>query len=202
MTYTPKNNLVKWENEIERMQASFKSKTVLDKTKPPLTCDIDYMDDPYGVMHTSFASSPGAGGQPWPNALEPREPARDPGLDEFALSTAGTLGHEMERTGRKYAASFTSKADRMPSTKDRTPQHLGPGAYQQQGASVSIRDPKRASYTFKSETASALFDATANQPPDAIQPIQSAILMKHWTSSGCAFSTRERFPRERKKWKS
>jgi len=200
-SYHPKNKLVNWNNDTDRMSASFASKTVLGNDPPPITSDIDYMDDPYGSLLASIASSPSARGHGWPNALEPREPARDPGLDEFSISRAGTLEHEVVRTSRKYASSFHSGMKRMPPTKHITPEELGPGVYNIASASISVRDPKRASYCFKSQTASAMFDGVASQPPDTIQPIQSAILMKHWTSSGSAFSTRERFPRERKKWK-
>ena len=68
-------------------------------------------------------------------------------------------------------------------------------------AQVRVRDPKRMNYTFKSETSSSLFGAEAGQPPDTVQSIQSAILSRHWTSKGVAFSTRERFPRARPRWK-
>ena len=66
---------------------------------------------------------------------------------------------------------------------------------------MAVRDPKRANYTFKSQTSGGLFDSQASQPPDAIQSIQTAILLRHWTSSGSPFSTRERFPRVRARWK-
>ena len=74
-------------------------------------------------------------------------------------------------------------------------------AYEVAQASVAVRDPKRANYTFKSQTSGGLFDSQASQPPDAIQSIQTAILLRHWTSSGSPFSTRERFPRVRARWK-
>lgn len=68
-------------------------------------------------------------------------------------------------------------------------------------ASVAVREPKRNSYTFKSQTTGSVFGASSNEPPDNVQSIQSAILNRHWTSKGSAFSTRERFPRVRAKWK-
>ena len=67
--------------------------------------------------------------------------------------------------------------------------------------SVRVRDPKRMNYTFKSQSSGSVFGAPAGQPPDTVQSIQSAILRKHWTSKGVAFSTRERFPRNRPRWK-
>ena len=68
-------------------------------------------------------------------------------------------------------------------------------------ASVAVREPKRNSYTFKSQTTGSVFGASSNEPPDNVQSIQSAVLNRHWTSKGSAFSTRERFPRVRAKWK-
>ena len=199
-TYNPTNNLIKWENDIERMNASFKSKTKLNKQEIPITHEVDWMEDPFGAMHAVLSSSPSAHGHGWPAALEPREPVRDPGLDFFSSSMDGQLSFEVGRHPRKYAGVFQSRAPRLHSTMHQE-HDLGPGAYDTNAASVSVKDPKRANATFKSQTTTALFDAVANQPPDAIQPIQSAILCKHWTSSGCPFSTRERFPRERRKWK-
>jgi hypothetical protein len=199
-TYNPTNNLIKWENDVERMNASFKSKTKLNKQEIPITHEVDWMEDPFGAMHAVLSSSPSAHGHGWPAALEPREPVRDPGLDFFSSSMDGQLSFEVGRHPRKYAGVFQSRAPRLQSTMHQE-HDLGPGAYDTNAASVSVKDPKRANATFKSQTTTALFDAVANQPPDAIQPIQSAILCKHWTSSGCPFSTRERFPRERRKWK-
>ena len=201
-TYTPKNNLIQWENEPTRMTSSFASKTELAPIPRPITADIDFMHDPFGSMHAAYGSSPSSRGHAWPNATEPRKPARDAGLDEFSISEAGTLGFEVVRTSRNYASSFASGAKRMPSVKHATPDTLGPGSYNTAHASVTVRDPKRATHTFKSQTTTAMFDRPpANEPPDAIQSIRSAVLMKHWTSAGSAFSTRERFPRQRKRWK-
>ena len=144
-TYIPKNNLVKWENDVTRMSSSFASKTTFDKVDRPLTCDIDFMDDPYGAMHASYASSPSSRGHGWPNALEPREPARDPGLDEFSLSQEGTLALAMSRSSRRYASSFVSAAKRMPPIPPAghaTSEVLGPGAVSLHGELTWQRWPR------------------------------------------------------------
>ena len=58
------------------------------------------------------------------------------------------------------------------------------------------------SYPFKSQSETgSLFNSVASGPPDTIQSIQTAILLRHWTAGGSPFSTRERFPRVRAKWK-
>ena len=106
----------------------------------------------------------------------------------------------------QYAASFisTTKRDSGPSGSGlggETSPALGPGVYDLALSAVRVHDPKRSNYTFKSTTSSSLFGTPAGQPPDTVQSIQSAILSRHYTSKGVPFSTRERFPRQRAKWK-
>ena len=200
-TYHPRGPA--WHNDPSRMTSTFLSK-VPNRTKmgTPLTCEIDYLESPERSMRATLTSGPSSHGHAWPNALEPRELMRDKAFDDFCEIDVGTLSSAVTHSSRRYASSFQSASKRMPSDTDgATSPVLGPGAYDTAKASIVVHEPKRANYTFKSQTQGSLFDAHANQPPDAIQSIQTAILLRHWTSKGSAFSTRERFPRVRKRWK-
>ena len=183
------------------MTSTFKSSTKLRSYKTPLTADIDFLQAPEAGVRASQGAAPSSQGHAWPQALEPRELARDPGLDDFGEVRSHSFADTVQNSSRKYAASFTSSAKRMPPPEAHTPASLGPGAYDHMVTAVRVMDPKRPNYTFKSQTAGSLFNLHANQPPDTIQPIQSAILRRDWTAKGVAFSTRERFPRNRPKWK-
>lgn len=195
----------KWLHEPERPVSVFASKTVLREYEVPLTAQLDFLAKP-AQLSASMGSAPGAGGLRWPAPPEPREPVRDHGLDEFCDTVNGSLGAEVLRTSRNYASSFQSNGKRTGAEdavgfKAETSPALGPGVYELPLASVTIKEPKRATYTFKSQTSGSVFGAQSNEPPDNVQSIQSAILSRHWTSKGSAFSTRERFPRVRPRWK-
>jgi hypothetical protein len=200
-TYHPK--MPAWHNDPSRMTSTFLSKVPnRTVTGAPLTCEIDYLESPEKSTLATLTSGPSSHGHSWPDALEPRELVRDKAHDDFCQIDVGTLSSAVTHSSRRYASSFQSASKRMSSLSDeQTSPVLGPGAYDTAKASIVVHEPKRANYTFKSQTQGSLFDSHANQPPDAIQSIQTAILLRHWTSKGSAFSTRERFPRQRPKWK-
>lgn len=186
-----------WLVEPERETSAFASKTQMRMAELPLTAELDFLGAPE-QMTLQYRSAPGSRGLTWPVPPPPRENHRMPGLDQFSDAEI-SLENDVLHSARKYAASFQSNSKRMPTTRE---QHqLGPGSYDVQKSSVTVNDPKRASYAFKSETNNSMFRDAKNEPPDAVQSIQSAILARHWTSKGLAFSTRERFPRARPKWK-
>jgi hypothetical protein len=192
-----------WLNEPLRELSSFASKTPLRKFQEPITAQLDFLSHA-GQLEVQYGAAPGAHGLRWPSPPEEREVVRDPGLDNFSDTLVGSLGNEVALSSRSYASSFqsTSKRGFNADSGAETPAELGPGVYELQLASIRVHDPKRASYTFKSTTTSSSFGTpSVGQPPDTIQSIQSAILRKHWTARGVAFSTRERFPRVRPRWK-
>jgi len=193
----------KWLVEPEREASVFASKTPLRKYEVPLTSQLDFLAHA-GQLAVQYESAPGSKGLHWPAPPEPREVVRDPGLDEFCDAVTGSVGSEIVRSSRKYASSFQSNSRRggeQVGFSPATSAELGPGVYDLPFEAVKVREPKRASYTFKSQTNSSIFGASSNEPPDNVQSIQSAILNRHWTSKGSAFSTRERFPRVRSRWK-
>jgi hypothetical protein len=179
----------------------FQSSTQYDKVKPRLTDQLDFLKNPEVGYNASMPLVPSSRGIKWSLPRDYQEPHRDPGLDEFCQIEIGTLGGEMLTSPRKYAPVFNSAVKRFkPVYETMTGPELGPGSYDFE-PSISVHEPNRQSYPFKSQASNTMFDKAANQPPDAIQSIQSAILMRHWTSRGVAYSTRERFPRQRARWK-
>lgn len=195
----------KWLDDPDRQTWYFSSKTQFTKDRKPLTADIDFLASQDSTqLKASLGSAPGSSGLVWPSPPEPREVVRDPGLDEFADNITGSVASDIVRSSRRYASSFNSNLKRGAEAVGFTPgttAELGPGVYELPLASVAVKEPKRNSYTFKSQTTGSVFGASTNEPPDNVQSIQSAILNRHWTSKGSAFSTRERFPRVRPKWK-
>ena len=67
-----------------------------------------------------------------------------------------------------------------------------------------MRDPKRPSNSFKTELKSTLVpNKRLAEPPDLQYCFSSPVLgadAASWTSKGYATSTRERFPRARRRW--
>ena len=156
-----------------------------------------------GQVSLERAEAPLAHGLRWPDPPEFREVYRDHGLDDFGEYWHNTFAKDCTESSRRYASSFNSTTKRDADVvNNSTPQALGPGAYEVAAATIQIKEPKRMTYSFKSQTDSSSFGTSVvNEPPDMVQSIQSAILSRHWTSKGVPFSTRERFPRERKRWK-
>lgn len=203
-TYNP--SMPRWHKDPQRAMGVFTSKTPLRQYDTPLTSQIDYLGHA-GQLTSSRAELPGSRGHGWPDVPDPLSVNRDPGLDNFCDAVTGSVSGDVAVSSRKYAPVFQSAHKRnqdrasldlvaMPAGFSRaTSPMLGPGVYDTPMNEVHVRDPKRASYTFKSQTVSDIFGTPAGQPPDAVQSIQSAILSRHWTSKGVAFSTRERFPR-------
>jgi len=192
-----------WMMEPERQSSAFASKTQKSGLQKVLTSDIDYLNKPE-LAQVVIGDSPGSGGYTWPR--HEHEVVISHGGDGlldrwYDADCYGkqTLATGVQQSTRKYASSFTSASKRFPPRKD---QHdLGPGAYESPASAVQVRDAKRANYAFKSLTIGSSFTREANEPPDAIQSSQYADMSKHWTSRGLAFSTRERFPRQRPRWK-
>ena len=184
----------------------FSSKTALRTYDTPITSQLDFtgLSAPLtSQLAVQRVEAPGSRGLHWPDPPEPREVQRDPGLDTFSDAFTRSMNGDVMNSSRKYAASFqsTEKRGQDYTVARPTSPALGPGVYELPLESVRVRDPKRMNYTFKSQTDSSIFGVPAGQPPDTVQSIQSAILGRHWTSKGVAFSTRERFPRARPKWK-
>lgn len=210
-SYNP--SMPQWHNDPQRPMSSFASKTQTRNYATPLTSQIDFLNPDLGPLVSSRGEAPGSRGLEWPVVPAPSDVERDRGLDEFCDALTGSVGSEVSRSARKYSSVFNSAHRRNLAELRNQPFHtsaytrttsplLGPGVYDTPlNDGARVRDPKRASCTFKSETSSSIFGTPAGQPPDAVQSIQSAILSRHWTSKGVAFSTRERFPRDRPKWK-
>ena len=79
---------------------------------------------------------------------------------------------------------------------------LAPGSYDPPPGCVQIKDANRTTYQFKSTADYSTFGSKApNEPPDMIHSPLMAMQAATWTSKGFPFSTRERFPRVRSKWK-
>jgi len=193
-----------WTLEGERQSSAFASKTQKSGLDKVLTSDIDYLNKPELVSHAVMENAPGSLGYTWPRHEHEMVMTNggDGALDRYYdVDSLGkqSLQTGVHQSGRKYASSFTSASKRFPPRKD---QHeLGPGAYEMPPSAVTVKDAKRANYAFKSLTTGSAFSREANEPPDAIQSSQYAEQSKHWTSKGLAFSTRERFPRQRPRWK-
>ena len=79
---------------------------------------------------------------------------------------------------------------------------MAPGSYDPPPGCVQIKDANRPTYQFKSTADYSTFGSRApNEPPDMIHSPLMAMQAANWTSKGFPFSTRERFPRVRSKWK-
>ena len=79
---------------------------------------------------------------------------------------------------------------------------MAPGSYDPPPGCVQIKDANRPTYQFKSTADYSTFGSSApNEPPDMIHSPLMAMQAAKWTSKGFPFSTRERFPRVRSKWK-
>ena len=79
---------------------------------------------------------------------------------------------------------------------------MAPGSYDPPPGCVQIKDANRTTYQFKSTADYSTFGSKApNEPPDMIHSPLMAMQAATWTSKGFPFSTRERFPRVRSKWK-
>jgi len=194
---------LEWLDDPGRQGSVFASKTSLRVNDVPLTAQLDFLAHA-GQLDKQYESAPGSKGLHWPAPPEPREVVRDHGLDQFCDAVSGSVGSEVIRSSRKYASSFQSNAKRggeQIGFKPVTSTELGPGIYDLPFEAIKVQDPKRGSCAFKSQTSSSAFSASCNEPPDNVQSMQSAILSRHWTSKGSAFSTRERFPRTRARWK-
>ena len=191
-----------WLNDPLRPHSTFHSKTKLRQYETPLTAQLDFLGHA-GQVSLERAEAPLAHGLRWPDPPEFREVYRDHGLDDFGEYWHNTFAKDCTESSRRYASSFNSTTKRDADVvNNSTPQALGPGAYEVAAATIQIKEPKRMTYSFKSQTDSSSFGTSVvNEPPDMVQSIQSAILSRHWTSKGVPFSTRERFPRERKRWK-
>jgi len=192
-----------WMFEPERQSSAFASKTVKGVTEAALTADIDYLNKPQ-LLTQVIGDSPGSRGYTWPRHEHEMilGPGGDGLLDRVYDPDYGgkqTVANGVINSGRKYASSFTSASKRFPAV--RQPHEMGPGSYEEPRVAVQVKDAKRSSYAFKSLTTGSTFTKESNEPPDAIQSSQYAEQARHWTSKGLAFSTRERFPRQRPRWK-
>jgi len=193
-----------WAIDPERQSSAFASKTQKSTLDKVLTSDIDYMNKPELVNRLVDENAPGSLGYTWPRHEHEMVLTHggDGLLDRYYDVDFGdkeSLATGVHQSARKYASSFTSASKRFPPRRE---QHdLGPGSYEMPPSAVQVRDAKRANYAFKSLTTGGSFTREANEPPDAIQSSQYAEQSKHWISKGLAFSTRERFPRQRPRWK-
>lgn len=166
-----------WITEPKRKQSSFASKTEKNPLPRPLTADIDHGKD-FGERGsrktTGCGGAPGSRGLPWTQDLrkppffhipfkaypfeggEPR--GREPGLDKFyeldtvvasPLALTATMAINVERSQRKYSATFRSKLPARPITDARGGSgNLGPGSYtlhRRLRSSVQLTDPDRPS---------------------------------------------------------
>lgn len=193
-----------WSCEPERQSSAFASKTQKAGIDKVLTSDIDYLNKPELIPKYVEENAPGTLAYSFPRHEQETQIVRggDGLLDRFYDVEYGpklSLHNGVHQSGRKYAASFTSASKRFPLRRE---QHdLGPGSYEMPSSAVQVRDSKRPHAAFKSLTTGSCFSREANEAPDAIQTNQYAEISKVWTSKGLAFSTRERFPRQRPKWK-
>lgn len=198
-TYSPAP--LRWLVEPERQTSAFASKTRKGQLAAPLTADIDF----YSQQTTELTrgDAPGTRGFTWSKRPITDAPGtRAPPLDvcyDVDTGTKQTLVSSVARSSLKYASTFQSNAKRFVPRDEATA--LGPGAYASPPSAVQIRDAKRASSAFKSLTVAKGSYVEQNAPPDNIQSSTYADQAKKWTSKGLAFSTRERFPRSRPKWK-
>jgi len=192
-----------WMDEPERPTASFASKTVLAPTKPPITSDIDFLNKPE-LIDVQRQVPPGFYSYTWGKQEQrPTDPS-DAKLDKFYdydnKLTQLNLHTVMLHHPRKYAASFLSQDRRFKPPKEI--HGLAPGSYDPPPGCVQIKDVNRRTYQFKSTTNISTFGTKApNEPPDMIHSPLMAMQAATWTSKGFPFSTRERFPRVRAKWK-
>ena len=192
-----------WMDEPERPTASFASKTVVGKERPPVTAEIDFLNKPELIDYQRQVA-PGFHSYTWgKQAQRPNDPS-DAKLDKFYdvdnKLTQFNLSTVMLHHPRKYAASFLSQDRRFKPQKEI--HGLAPGSYDPPPGCVQIKDANRPTYQFKSTADYSTFGSRApNEPPDMIHSPLMAMQAANWTSKGFPFSTRERFPRVRSKWK-
>ena len=191
-----------WIVEIERGTSAFLSKTEKSKLAVPITAELDFLDKPEQFEMVN-PIAPGSKGLKW-NEGEPKTiyDFYDQPLDRFYDPDYGvkqTLQKGMVECPRKYAATFNSVDPRFKKPKEISA--LGPGSYEQPPSAVQIKEPKRMTYSFKSTTSTSSFKTKSDEAVDSVSSGEAASQAKHWTSKGFAFSTRERFPRQRARWK-
>lgn len=202
-TYHPPNPA--WVIDARRLHSTFASKTAKDVARDDLlTAEVDYTNRPelWPIVH---GAAPGTRSLPWSKIPDAR-PATMPivvALDRFYGEDFGpkdSLVGAVTASARKYASSFTGDRRFRP-PKEATPQALGPGAYTDTTLNaIQVHDEKRSSSAFKVQLASTFIPLGQSDPPDMIHSPLLAKEAKTWTSKGCAFSTRERFPRIRPRW--
>jgi len=195
-----------WMDEPERLTASFASKTKGGtKSIPPLTAEVDFINKPE-LIDFQRQVAPGFHSYTWgKQAQRPHDPS-DTKLDRFydydSKLTQLNLSTVMEHHPRKYAAVFQSADRRF--KKEKEVHQMAPGSYEPPPgcADLQLKDANRPTYQFKSTADYSTFGTTApNEPPDMIHSPLMAMQAAKWTSKGFPFSTRERFPRVRSKWK-
>lgn len=198
-----------WVNEPRRMGSAFCSKSAKGSDMGrTMTSDVDFLNKPE-LFGTLRECAPGSRTLPWTRESEAR-PRTHPSSNtpntpftyvdviyDVDFPPKQHLATAVDESGRRYASSFTSAEVRFREVKQ--PTALGPGQYEVATSTVAIIDPKRSSCAFKT-VVPPVFCKIPPEAPDNIHNPRLAMQAKTWTSKGCAFSTRERFPRVRPRW--
>lgn len=136
-TYHPPPPL--WMHNPERNSSAFASKTQKAETKKMLTSDVDFFNKPE-VLDLIRRDPPGRRGYKWRQSTNDISIDRwkDPLLDRFYDHEAPykeTFAVAMERSPRKYAASFAPEPKRFQSKEE---VKLGPGAYDEPPPAIQV----------------------------------------------------------------
>lgn len=214
-----------WLKEIDRQGPSFISKTRQrggavggGREAASITTQIDMLPNVVGenekgvlpaaeLVKKQVSNPPGNEGFTW--GRQPQHPPeyKDKPLDKYYVTEDKKYGkptmlYVMEHSDRKYAASFNSQDRRFKELDAlaKADNQLGPGTYDMP-PTIGVKDPKRMTYPFKSATDPRSLKDIKDEAPSTVTDALFARQARAWTSKGYAFSTRERFPRVRKRWK-
>jgi hypothetical protein len=172
------------------------------KMKPPfpsVTAEVDFIDPDRLACSQRNSKS-----LPWsttPQRLPPNTQATVDKIYDPKYGRTASLERQLETSARAYAAVFMSQQKRFKQPAGDVNVELGPGKYDIPSACMRIKNPNRATPTFKSTPwykVKPLHAPQVHQAPDAIYSPTSAL----GTRSGFAYSTRERFPKQRPTWNS
>ena len=190
-----------WLFEENKQGSAFASKVPKNEpTVTVLTAEIDYYAPPDSLHSFMHRSAPGERSFPWSQEEQRPAPKGDRSFDGIYDPDAGSkqsFASAVKDSKRTFASSFKSDVQRFRYKESFVP---APGTYDVPNYSVSVRDPKRTSSSFRSTLKSSFSTTQLPEAPDYVLSPELETLAAQWRSKGYPISSRERFPRPRQRW--